>query len=587
MSPSGRVLRSAVLTSVTLACLGVPALVAQAALPAAVSPTLSVLAAANDAPSTDDGALARKSPTSRAKPTVYLPLNDEGWSYVAPPYEGHCLQTYRLYLPRSEPPEGGWPVIVQAQLSGYHHSPEIKRIPQGTFLGSFLDAGVAVVTARITPSVVMSDPAWDTWCGADKPDIPGHGLFHAPGVVPPDLAAEGIAPYDTFEYHMPEKDAVLLLQHVRFMAKQTTDLQTLQQRSMAKLDHRFVGVHGGSAGAMSLMWPTLGPDRRDELPFVGLPGQYAESSRADLAIFEEGAVWWPLFHPEFRPFVPHFGLWGHSEIPAPTLGQTSAEELLQASALFFEDVELNSAMPMYFIYDEASIAQSYERQPGACSPQPFCFEDQGLEGMSRSPVTGLPNRHPAWSGYAWKTQHPHTQLAIGERSAYLQRKGVEALPFFGKPKSNWAMHQDAVRWALERFDERRQAFTDIDHRWHDLGHGLAGSRGVPTLTGAGSLVSGESANLTLSGALEHAKVVLVAGHAPAMRDLQGGVLVPRSDAVVVDLDPTDERGTLHVPSIWPSDGPASGSTYYVQLLVRDPGAPKGFAFSNALELRVP
>ena len=71
-----------------------------------------------------------------------------------------------------------------------------------------------------------------------------------------------------------------------------------------------------SAAAISLMWATFGPDRSGELPFAGLPGQYAEPTRPDVAVLEGGLTWWRALDDDVPLPVGHFGLGGHSEIAA-------------------------------------------------------------------------------------------------------------------------------------------------------------------------------------------------------------------------------------------------------------------------------
>jgi len=519
--------------------------------------------------------------------TTIYPENAQPWKYVAPPISSHCLQTYRLYLPQAPNvmPENGWPVLIQIQLSGYQRSPDIDSMPSDSFLASFLEAGIAVVVARATPSILMNDPYWEEWCGNKKPNIPGHGMFHPPDVVPPDLAASGIAPYNTFEYAMPEKDAVMLIQHVRFMARQTSQLVTEQQQKMALLDHRRIGVHGVSAGGTVLMWATLGPDRRDHLPFAGLSGQYAESSHPDVAAFSGCPVWWPVFHPNLRPVVNHFGFQGHSEVPAPSMGTASLDELVAASALAYQDPEQAASLPTYITYWEKSVAEHYDMLSQGCGNLPFCFQDQGLEGLE-TPTVDFEHHHPAWSGYVWKTEHPDARLVITDAEAWAQAHNVPAVPIFGQPTSSHDADVDLRDWFIEQFAAIEAASKDPHDNWHDAGYGLAGSHGVPTLVGEGSLLPGSPCSFTLRDCRRDAPLVLFGGYSSVYLPLAGGMLVPYPDRVLVFYK-SDPLGGLFVPTGWPVNGPPSGSHWYVQAFVLDPAGPRGFAISNALELTVP
>lgn len=542
------------------------------------------------------------------------PVNAEPWSYVPAPEHGHCLQTYRLYLPPAPHvrPADGWPVVVQVKLSGYRQTPDTPVLDDASFLADLLRVGIAVVVARVTPSLDTDDPLWFRTCDGTLPDIPGHGLFHPPGSIPPDLADVGIVPYASHDYAMPEKDAVMLLQHVRYSARQGLDgdrtrLQVGQRHpnneerdaAMAQLDHRMIGVHGVSAGGMSLMWAALGPDRRDEAPFAGRTGQWAETSRPDIAAFERSAVWWPAFHEDVRPPTPHFGMYGHSTLPAQTLGACSVEDLVAASPLAYGDSEWIERLPLYLLYDEPSASSSYEPDAAGCAPLPFCYPDQGLEGAGMDqPLSDTGRRmgmHPAWSGYAWKARYPHTRLAITDPEAYAQRGPVDAVPLFRQPGAPDAGRRDLVEWfALQFLARRRQLETQHDRtgegeHWQDLGQGLAGSRGVPRLSavfepgsepGSEARASDGLVTLILTGALEHARVVLLAGPRPRYASLAGGLVVPLP--TVVDASHrTDASGGLTV-RLSPSDAGGSG---VIQVLVVDPGAPRGYAFSNALTLR--
>jgi hypothetical protein len=546
--------------------------------------------------------------TDDAPSLRFLPVSAEPWSYVPAPDVGHCLQTYRLFLPPAPhtKPANGWPVVVQVKLSGFRQTPDTPYIDDTSFLGDLLRAGIAVVVARVTPSIDTDDPLWSRTCDGVLPDIPGHGLFHPPKSIPPDLAAQGIAPYADIAYDMAEKDAVMLLQHVRFSARQIAapDRGTGSDRkgrelAMADLDHRLIGVHGVSAGGMALMWSSVGPDRRDEAPFAGRTGQWAETSRPDIAAFERAAVWWPAFHASVRPPTPHFGMYGHSTIPAQTIGACSIEDLIAASPLAFGDAEWLSDLPLYLSYDEPSLSSSYEPEPGGCAPLPFCYPDQGLEGLGMQGLVNANGRrvgmHPAWSGFAWKTRYPNAHLAITDATAYAQRGDVDAAPLFGGLGQRYLGKRDLAGWFVRQFDERRLALIDLDgqkqHAWRDVGYGLGGSRGVPRLSGAvretdtGSMAGTRTVTLTLTGALEHADVLIIGGPGERHATLAGGILVPLP-AVIELGHRADAAGGLVIDLPWPAadESAAGDSPDLFQMMIADRGARRGYAFTNALAL---
>ncbi|MDG2148126.1 MAG: hypothetical protein P8N09_01245 [Planctomycetota bacterium] len=384
-----------------------------------------------------------------AQSAVWSPENSEPWDYLAAPLEPHCLQTYRLFLPDepfTQPPEG-WPVVVSQNLKGYKVSNDTTVIVGGSALGEMLARGLAVVVARATPSQELSDPQWADWCGT-APDLPGHGMFHPPRTIPPDLVAQKIAPYEHPAYHMPEKDAVMLLQHVRHLARSEGPFETDREQAMASLDHRRIAAHGVSSGATSMLWAAAGPDRRDLGPWAGLAGQHAESTRPHLVAFRTPQMWRPLFDPDLQFDVNHFGLNGHSEIDAERFGDATPDELLALSPLAFQDEEWADTLPMYLQYGETSVCVDYLPSDGAfCGPYPFCYDGWGQEGVNNP--GGQPSQlHPSWSGYAWKTAHPDsTELVISTAEAYAQADGVEAVPLF---EGSAALNAHMANWLAEQ-----------------------------------------------------------------------------------------------------------------------------------------
>jgi hypothetical protein len=408
------------------------------------------------------------------------PENPEPWSYVAPPLEGLCLQTYRLYLPRdlaSIPPDG-WPVLVDLDMKAFAITLE-RPVDHEDVYGRLLSQGFAVIKARATPGLPPFEFAPDGSLALDEhgnpipnvgfqnaygnecnvspgvpPIWPGHGIFHAPGVVPPDLVGTGIAPYDSPDYPMAEKDAVMLIQHVRHMARKSAPFANAQEELMSQLDHRRISVKGTSAGAAALMWAVLGADRRNEAPFAGLGGQYDEPTQANVAFLGGALMWWPMFRPDLKLVVSHFGFQGDSEfLPSPMLlGDALTDDRQAASPLFFADPDQAAALPMYLQYSETSISEDYEglQDPFFCQPYDFCFDDQGLEGFNVPGGTGTAF-HPAWSGYTWKTLHPDTtRLVIHTPEAFAQSNGVPAIPIYD---GSFMQDTDAILWLGDRMDE--------------------------------------------------------------------------------------------------------------------------------------
>jgi polyhydroxybutyrate depolymerase len=121
--------------------------------------------------------------------------------------------------------------------------------------------------------------------------------------------------------------------------------------------------------------------------------------------------------------------------------------------------------------------------------------------------------------------------------------------------------------------------------WSDVGGGLAGTHGEPSLTGTGDLVAGSPVGLQLRGALENASVGLVLGFSALNAPFKGGVLVPHPDVLFLGLT-TTAAGELALADTWPPGVP-SGAVTWFQEWVTDPAGPKGFAASHGLSGTAP
>ncbi|MHC5211866.1 MAG: hypothetical protein ACYTG2_14190 [Planctomycetota bacterium] len=126
-------------------------------------------------------------------------------------------------------------------------------------------------------------------------------------------------------------------------------------------------------------------------------------------------------------------------------------------------------------------------------------------------------------------------------------------------------------------------FDDItvyfaDDAFTDVGQGLAGTHGVPTLEAHGMLESGTLLTLALDDALEDTTATLVIGFSVLGAPFKGGVMVPQPTLLLSGL-PTGPAGSLALASTWPAGIP-SGFTLALQTWVVDPAGPAGFAASN-------
>jgi uncharacterized membrane protein len=121
--------------------------------------------------------------------------------------------------------------------------------------------------------------------------------------------------------------------------------------------------------------------------------------------------------------------------------------------------------------------------------------------------------------------------------------------------------------------------------WTDLGHGLAGVKGVPALKGTGTLVPGSTIQLVLSNAKRGGVAAYFAGISEVDAPFKQGIMVPSLDFVLTNL-PIDPTGKLSLEYLWPAGLPSGFSTYH-QMWVIDPAGSAGFAASNALKGTTP
>ncbi len=118
----------------------------------------------------------------------------------------------------------------------------------------------------------------------------------------------------------------------------------------------------------------------------------------------------------------------------------------------------------------------------------------------------------------------------------------------------------------------------------DLGNGLAGTTGLPTLEGLGPLTAGSAISLTLANAKPASSWWLVIGFAQINAPFKGGVLVPSANLLIGPL-PT-LGGSLPLVDTWPPGLP-SGLALYFQAWISDAAGPKNFAASNGVKALVP
>ncbi len=116
----------------------------------------------------------------------------------------------------------------------------------------------------------------------------------------------------------------------------------------------------------------------------------------------------------------------------------------------------------------------------------------------------------------------------------------------------------------------------------NLGGGLAGSGGIPALTGNGTLAAGSTGALDLAGATPLAPALLFLSLGSMPVPFKGGTLAAFPPVFVLPLG-TDAAGAVSLPwATWPA-GVAPGTELDFQFAVQDAGAVQGVALSTVLQ----
>lgn len=125
----------------------------------------------------------------------------------------------------------------------------------------------------------------------------------------------------------------------------------------------------------------------------------------------------------------------------------------------------------------------------------------------------------------------------------------------------------------------------VDITWTSLGSGLAGSSGIPSLTGEGGLTAGETTTLVIQRAKALSSAWLVIGLGKLAAPFKQGVLVPSPDLVLGGI-PIDATGKATLSFVWPAGLPAGLATYH-QVWISDPAAAAGLSATNGLQALTP
>ena len=155
----------------------------------------------------------------------------------------------------------------------------------------------------------------------------------------------------------------------------------------------------------------------------------------------------------------------------------------------------------------------------------------------------------------------------------------------------WLLYNDPrgfyiiANWKLGADNVRISRLTG--NAFEDVGSGLPGTNGEPLLEADSLLVEGADVEVTLSGALGDTPAFLIVGFSALNAPLHGGTLVPDPNPpgliIPLVLGPS---GTITLGADWPAGIP-SDLQLWLQFWVEDPGAPFGYAASNAVRGTTP
>ena len=501
-----------------------------------------------------------------------------------------------FHPPHGTPPAEGWPVVVFLRNAGFHVSLPVDEVtdePATASEWNLLQAGVAVVTATCTVARGGNSPN-DADGGAYGPAYCGNGLFIPPGVTPdgydgcpavdyslhPDI--DPTVPFDDPFRPMPEKDAVMIVQHLKYNA------------SAYVLDRERIGVWGNSGSAVTWMWVVHGPDRSDMWSWSSeRADQEFEDTRVFAAALEQGGVYWPHFHRHYKP-KPEQGAWHFPartgpepylyDLPCEYLDATFADWLLADSALLYGTepgtIELNAVLPVYLQYDEPAVIGDLE-DPDVVLDIPLDFDVTSTFYLDTIVMRDTV-AHSSWSGHALDRLLPCSFLGVTHEAAY-HSDGTEVVD--GPPDdplqipladrafaSASALGADQHDWWLSRFAAG----------WTNEGYGAPGLHGTPCLEGRDPLLPGASFRLSITHARPSSSAWIVVSGGPGLEvTIFGAGTLLGTTPLIFSVGTTDTEGRVLLQKTAPT-GLESGAQLLFQGFVLDPDGVQGFAQTNVL-----
>lgn len=210
---------------------------------------------------------------------------------------------------------------------------------------------------------------------------------------------------------------------------------------------------------------------------------------------------------------------------------------------------------------EAGTVKALPMPPGVSAFTPALdINDAG--DVIATGSTGFPNE----VGVLWRDGTPIALGTLPGGNTSRARRINDAGEIIGEARAASGFFH-AVKWTV----------TPLP--WTDLGHGLAGSTGVPQLSGTGTLALGASIDWSLTNAKPNAPAWVVVGASRINAPFFGGTLVPAPNLVLAAG--TDAQGELPLALVVPTTLP-SGVEISVQVWIQDAAATAGFAASNAI-----
>ncbi len=489
--------------------------------------------------------------------TVYAATPPLERSYVGPsvaPFE-HQNQHYNLFLPPTPPPPGGYPVLLHTELGSFVNSSLKTQLYAGVGLPFMaLENGWAVVWGGVTVSRGAGTPnKVDEEPGVGYgPRYKGNGVFVPPTVaMPPDFKGD-IHPYFDPERPMPEKDIIMLVQHIKEHAGSKE----------LPLDPDAIVLHGRSGAGVMSWWLAAGPDRSDV--WTSPQGQEVHDTRVRGAILRSAITWWDTLDKQISGV--HFprdelraGGKGLYDRPAAKLGGAPQSWLEPSSALHYAFDEANHPGITRDVHNRAIHLSHGDVavQSDVTPPYP--------SGVETDP-------HTAWAGAAFKTRFCNTLLSGYNDGA----TGIEDI-VDSAPETFHEVELFLVDW-LDQLLENEPPL------WVDVGSGHAGTRGEPWLRACGTLEVDTPFSLEIGNALPGTTGSLVCGLSEIGARFKGGTLVPAPN-LVVPLPEFSKTGGWSLAVTWP--GAAPGLTIALQAWLVDAGATRGLSATNAIRAVTP